>query len=389
MSYSCAVPDPLPTAAAPWTVPFLDQMRQVGDPVADAVVIELFKDGDVAAVNDLMRNMVANEYPPPESLPPVVRDYLAQTDVLPEWADPQLIKLGEDLFWRYGTKLILVLYCYSLPFCYLGKNGVQVLALTNRLGSNPTRRLIETAQLLVDVMQAGGLTAQQGRGRRTTQKVRLMHAAIRQLAPTAPQWKADFGLPVNQEDLAGTLMSFSWIALDGLDKLGVEVTPAEGEAFLHCWLVVGHLLGIRPELLPKDVASAKGLADAIAAHQFGPCPEGQALTKALVDMMASTLPGDIFSHATPLLIRCFLGATWSEWLGVKEPSWETALATPFRALGFEASLLLERSKALGLLAEHVGRLIVESIVYVGRGGNRPSFSIPVDLREQWGVNWRS
>ncbi len=389
MSYSCAVPDPIPTTAPPWTVPFLEQMRLVGDPVADRVVTELFRDGDVAAVNDLMRNMVANEYPTPESLPQIVRDYLAQTDALPEWADSRLIQTGEQLFWRYGTKLILVLYCYSLPFCYLGRNGVHVLALTTRLASNPTRRIIETAQLLVDVMQPGGLTTDQGRGRRTIQKVRLMHAAIRQLAPTAPQWKADFGLPVNQEDLAGTLMSFSWIALDGLDKLGVEVAPAEREAFLHCWLVVGHLLGIQPELLPRDVASAKALTEAIAAHQFGPCPEGQALTKALIDMMASTLAGDVFSHAAPLLMRCFLGAAQAEWLGVEEPRWETALVAPLRALGFEASALLEHSKAVSALGEHMGRLIVESIVYVGRGGNRPSFSIPLDLREQWGVNWRS
>jgi ER-bound oxygenase mpaB/B'/Rubber oxygenase, catalytic domain len=357
--------------------------------VADRVVSELFKDGDVAVVNELMRNMVANEYPAPETLPAIVRDYLAQTDVLPQWADPQLIQTGEQLFWRYGTKLILVLYCYSLPFCYLGKNGVQVLALTTRLASNPTRRILETAQLLVDVMQAGGLTTPLGRGRRTIQKVRLMHAAIRRLAPAAPEWKSDFGLPVNQEDLAGTLMSFSWISLDGLDKLGVEVTPAEREAFLHCWLVVGHLLGIQPELLPKDVASAKALSDAIAAQQFGPCPEGQALTKALVDMMASTLPGDVFSRAAPLLIRYFLGSTWAGWLGVEEPPWETALAAPLRVLGIEASALVERSKALSALAEHAGQLIVESIVYVGRGGNRPSFNIPVDLREQWGVNWRS
>jgi ER-bound oxygenase mpaB/B'/Rubber oxygenase, catalytic domain len=364
-------------------------MRQVGDPVADQVVSQLFKDGDVAAVNDLMRNMVANEYPAPESLPLIVRDYLSQTDVLPEWADPQLIQTGEDLFWRYGTKLILVLYCYSLPFCYLGRNGVQVLALTTRLASNPTRRIVETAQLLVDVMQAGGLTTPTGRGRRSIQKVRLMHAAIRQLAPTAPQWKASFGLPVNQEDLAGTLMSFSWIALDGLDKLGVEVTPAEREAFLHCWLVIGHLLGIQPELLPTDVASAKALAEAVAAHEFGPCPEGQALTTALVDMMASTLPGDVFSRAAPLLMRYFLGPTWSGWLGVEEPSWETALAAPLRLLGIEHSAILEHSTAISVLAEHVGRLIVESIVFVGRGGNRPSFSIPTDLREQWGVNWRS
>ena len=364
-------------------------MRGVGDPVADQVMAELYRDGDIAAVNDLMRNMVANEYPAPESLPAVVRDYLSQTDVLPGWAEPRLIETGEQLFWRYGTKLILVLYCYSLPFCYLGKNGVQVLALTNRLGSNPTRRIIETAQLLVDLMQTGGLTTPQGRGRRTIQKVRLMHAAIRRLAPTAPQWKADFGTPVNQEDLAGTLMSFSWIALDGLDKLSIEVTPAERQAFLHCWLVVGYLLGIRADLLPSNIANAKALGEAIAAHEFGPCPEGQALTKALIDMPAATPAGDLFRHATPLLMRCFLGEKWAGWLGVAEPRWETALMEPLRLLGFHANTLLERSKALREFAEHAGRLIVESIVYVGRGGNRPSFSIPVDLREQWGINWRS
>jgi ER-bound oxygenase mpaB/B'/Rubber oxygenase, catalytic domain len=382
------VPDPAENQP-PWPAAFLEQMRSVGDPVADGVMAQLFRDGDIAAVNDLMRNMVANEYPAPESLPAAVRDYLTETDVLPEWADPGLIEAGEQLFWRYGTKLILVLYCYSLPFCYLGKNGVQVLALTNRLGSNPTRRIIETAQLLVDMMQAGGLTTPQGRGRRTIQKVRLMHAAIRQLAPTAPQWKADFGTPVNQEDLAGTLMSFSWIALDGLDKLGMEVTPAQQEAFLHCWLVAGHLLGIRAELLPRDVANARALAEAIAAHQFGPCAEGQALTKALIDMLATTPAGDVFRHAAPLLIRCFLGETWAGWLGVAEPRWETTLLAPLRLLGFQANTLTEHSKKLSEFAEHAGRLIVESIVFVGRGGNRPSFSIPVDLREQWGINWRS
>jgi len=39
--------------------------------------------------------------------------------------------------------VVLTLICYSLPFCYLGRNGVPVLALTNRLSSNPTRRIVK------------------------------------------------------------------------------------------------------------------------------------------------------------------------------------------------------------------------------------------------------
>src|SRR5262245_15657081 len=77
-----------------------------------------------------------------------------------------------------GPEIIMTLFCYGLPSCYAAAKGVQVLALTTRLFSNPTRRVIETAQMVVDVMAPGGLAAR-GRGIRTAQKVRLMHAAVR------------------------------------------------------------------------------------------------------------------------------------------------------------------------------------------------------------------
>ncbi len=102
-------------------------MRQAGDPLADGVIAELFAQSEVGAVNDLMRTLITNEFPEPASLPGAVRDYLSQTDKLPEWADARLIAAGEQVFWRYGPKLILILHCYSLPLDYLGRNGVQVL----------------------------------------------------------------------------------------------------------------------------------------------------------------------------------------------------------------------------------------------------------------------
>ena len=65
------------------------------------------------------------------------------------------------------------------------------------------------------------------------------------------------------------------------------------------------------------------------------------------------------------------------------------LAAPLRFLGLERSDLLNDSEAMRKLAQHVGKLIIGSIVFVERAGNRPSFAIPAELREQWGVNWTS
>src|SRR5436305_14119228 len=128
---------------------------------------------------------------------------------------------------------MLILHGYSLPFDYLGKKRVQVLAHTTRLMSNPNRRITQVAQFMVDVLQPGGLTTGQGRGRRSIQKVRLMHAAVRRLAQMSPEWNTAWDLPINQEDLAGTLMSFSWVVMDGLEKLGVSLSKTDREAYLH------------------------------------------------------------------------------------------------------------------------------------------------------------
>jgi hypothetical protein len=216
-----------------------------------------------------------------------------------------------------------------------------------------------------------------------------MHGAVRKLAASAPTWKAEYGLPLNQEDLALTLMSFSSIIVDGLEKLGVTLSDSDREAYLHLWLVAGHLLGIRQDLLPPHFDSAQALAAAVARRQFGPCPEGKDMTRALVQMMANVLPGDVFRNVAPLLIRYFLGKEWAAWLGIEEDAFVQILSAPLRFLGVESSQLLKDSAGLSRLAERVGHLLIESIVYIERGGNRPSFSIPMQLRQQWGVNWLS
>jgi hypothetical protein len=380
--------------ASNWTDAFLDPMRQVGDELADGVVDNLFANNSIDSVNQLMLGMIQNDYPEPSSFPPVVADYVKQLDALPEWADTAKIDVGQQVFWKYGPRLILILHCYALPFCYVGKNGVQVLALSGRLGSNSTRRILETAQLLVDLMSPGGLTAPQGRARRTIQKVRLMHAAIRHLVKKYPGWKAQFGLPVNQEDLAGTLMAFSWISLDGLRKIGVQLTPAEWDGYLHCWQIAGHQLGILDGMIPADSIAAEALCQAIERRQFGACAEGKMMTKALIESIQYQLPGDIFDDTPGLLMRYFLGDEHAGMIGVDQSLLEQSglrslLTLPLQVGGEVITDLVHDSAAISVLAEKLGKVLINSIVLVQRGGNRPTFTIPKELQLQWGVNWTS
>ncbi len=369
-------------------------MRQIGDPLADCVIENLFANNSIDSVNSLMRSLVLNEYPEPSTLPPIVADYVQQLDQLPDWADMGKIEIAQQIFWKYGPRLILVLHCYALPFCYAGRKGVQVLALTGRLSGNSTRRILETAQLLVDVMSEGGLTAPEGRARRTLQKVRLMHAAVRHLIERQPTWKPDFGKPVNQEDLAGTLMAFSWISLEGLRRLGIVLTDDEWTAYLHCWQIVGHQLGLRDDMIPADNGSAGALCAAIARRQFASCAEGISMTKALVESIQYQLPGNLFDGAPALLIRYFLGDEHASLLGIQKTMLEqiglsSALTLPLQAGGEALSDLTHNAQAMALIAEQLGKLLINSIVLVERGGNRPTFTIPKELKQQWGVNWTS
>jgi hypothetical protein len=374
-------------SAARWSDSFLDDMRGVQDPMADKVVSDLFATGQIGAANELMLTLVQNDGIPTDRLPPAVRDFLAQSGLIPDWADPKKIEAGERVFWRYGPAIIAVLHCYSLPFCYAARKGVQVLALTSRLYTNPTRRVIETAQMMVDVLRPGGL-GRLGTGVRTAQKVRLMHAGVRfQIGSYAGWNRQEFDLAINQEDMAGTLLSFSFITMDGLRRLGYVLTNEETEGYLHAWNVVGHIMGIRSEMLAANYADAAALIARIMERQFARCEEGQLMTRALVDMIRHEIPGNLFDSAPGLLIRYFLGGHVADMLGVSAGEISELIAGPLRVMARARSGLIHESAEIARIHELFGRALIEGIVLVGRGGNRVPFTIPAELVQNWGLNW--
>jgi ER-bound oxygenase mpaB/B'/Rubber oxygenase, catalytic domain len=392
-----------------WTPDLLDRMRRAGDPLADSTVRAVFDKGEVAAVNELLTRLVRNDDIPPGPWPPQVAEYLRLSGQLPGWADAGLIRAAENLFLRYGLTSFGILACASLPECYALRDVAAVLGATQRLAEHARRRIFETAIMVLAVMAEGGL-APGGSGIRVVQKVRLMHAAVRHLilAPPAAtddrppasladtllaqRWPADRGTPLSQEDLAAVLLTFSHVILRGWAHLGIELTRQEAAAYLHCWNVVGHLLGIADALLARDVEDAGRLFETIKQRRAGDTPDGRALTTSLLGVIeAFAGPSQILLRPIPrILMRGLLLADTCQMLGVPGLGvwprvYRPLLRASVRVVNGVKSDAFQQLPGLAGASALISRRLLEDIVTRPRGGARTAFHIPESLARGWGL----
>lgn len=143
-------------------------------------------------------------------------------------------------------------------------------------------------------------------------KVRYFHAQMRFFVENAARRRGATlpDTPINQEDLAYTLLTFGYVIPLGLEKLGCMLTPEDKHGFLHLWRLVGHLMGIGDDLLTDDWDQAKELYEKIKSRQQARSDNGVKLTNALCTFVADLLPTWLpFRGAiAPVLIRDQMGA---------------------------------------------------------------------------------
>lgn len=376
----------------------LDRLRGVGDPLADDTVAAIFEAHEIGAVRRLLRHLVDNDHPllvdDDDGIEPSVREhverYFAQSDAtLPE-LDPQRIEAGQRLFELHGPEVLMTLCCYSLPASYTAKKGVQVLAQTGRLESHPKRRLFETTQMVIDVMQPGGLAygghaRVHGKGIRTAQKVRLMHAAIRRLIldRDGDAFTQAYDVPINQEDLAGTLMTFSWIVLEGLERIGAPIEREAAEAYLYAWASIGRIMGVREELIPADLEHARVLTDTIKRRQTERSEAGDAMVAALVELMRDSIPG-VLRGMPPSLLRFFLRED-AKYLELPPADWTVVLVDAIHWTARALDLVAGRARVSRRLYRAFNRAMIAAMLRAERGPNRPDFDIPDHLARAWAI----
>ena len=318
--------------------------------------------------------------------------YLDEGRNLPAWARADEIERAEDVFMEYGPLSCTLLFCASLPQCYVLPQLAEVLHIAGQLEAHTEHRIRRTAAMVFPVMMKGGLARGDGGGVAQVLKVRLIHATIRHLilrgppesahgriAPLATAgvganlqqalvshgWDvARQGLPCNQLELAYTLLTFGYVFLKGLRALGLPLSTQQEEAYLHTWNVAGHVLGIRDDLMAHTMEQAGAMFQHIQAmarsRQAAP-DDRPGLGRALMDTMARAITLPVIRLLPVPLTRLLIGNGTADKIGVNERIGFAAWLA-FRA-GFTAVRLFDGLVRLALPHFSLTRMFTRVVGY--------------------------
>lgn len=360
----------------------LDALRREGDPVPDALVEGIALRGEVASVNALLRHLDRNDEPVPTALPDDLERWLRESGRLPVDVDHARLDRAAATFREHGLQMSLILSTASLIFCYAATKGVKALTFSSRMHHDLYHRAAETSQFVLLVLAPGGL-AEGGGGIRAIQKVRLIHASLRHLIRRAGGWdEAALGTPLCQEDMLLALLTFSHDVVRGLRTLGVELDDEAAEDFLYAWTVIGELLGVRRDMLPRSMAEAAQLRALIARRQYGPSPEGVLLTRALIELHDHQMPGEAFDGFLTAVIRLLVGKRVADWMEIPRSRWDY-LVRHYALLGSYLELVDRATGSLGDLVDEFAFRSLTRMSIAATGYERAAFLIPAELGEAW------
>jgi hypothetical protein len=312
----------------------LESYRQQGDAPADAVITAVVDADGSTGLRLLMRWLADTADFQTAEQHPAVQDFFVQYASMPAWAEADRMQRGMEFFKKNAQKIGLTLGLFSLPYTYLGANGAQVLWITERIKNDTARRLQETGEWVFAVNNAKEWRAGTGTAMARILKIRLIHAGARWFSLHSGRWNDAWGHPVNQEDMAGTNIAFSYIVLLGLRKADVSLTEKEEEDYLHLTGVINSLIGVADALLPQNMREAYTLNKAIARRQFATSEAGIGLTRSLLnaigDVSVQAGRGVAIPETARNLaageMRFFLGDEYADWLGIPKVPVEKRLA---------------------------------------------------------------
>ncbi|MFF9286653.1 oxygenase MpaB family protein [Streptomyces griseosporeus] len=361
----------------------MDALRQSGDELADAVVATLFERGEVGKFNTLMRYVSTAGAPLPDGLPDVAREYLHTTGVPPSWVDWGEMEKARLFFLDNNVHISTALSFASMPACYVVPHVARLLSATHGL-DYPSKRMAETGQFTVHLMRPDAFEAG-GRFLPAAQKVRLLHASIRHHLRREDRWDTGtLGTPICQEDMIGGQMFFSLLVLDSLHRLGIHMSVEGAEAYFYAWRVVGAILGVDQDAVPKTLEEARAFLDLYMIRHMGPSEEGAHLTRQLIDLYEEVVPGTFFDPVVSALIRYLIGDTCADWLRVPRTTWDSVVKLVPGLLGVLETI--EDRSPLGAWAlDRLGHLTTVFELSSLTRGRVMHYAIPEELKKDFGV----
>lgn len=287
----------------------IDGFRRLGDMEADKVVEDGLK---LLSKKDFFDFILSIGKVETGSLPSFAFDFINDHCELPSFASFKKIESAKSIFDKYQAEILIILYGYSLPYCYLAARDAEVLLITQRLKNEAPKRLAETAQFLLNIFKPDSI--EDKTFFYEIIKVRLLHAFTRySILHFVKNFKE---MPINQEAMVGTNLAFSLIALRGLKRLGVVLSTQEEQDFFHFWAVVGSLMGVDADILPLTLSDAATLDRFIVQRHFQKSEVGNVLATALIESGKANQEFDNPILKPEALFSHFLGENYMQMLGL-------------------------------------------------------------------------
>lgn len=326
----------------------------VGDPLMDPVADWLMQSPKVHRA--LFQQALTEGTDTLEDCPPALQALFAEVDAPPAWLDPALVNDGLRFIHASGQTALQVMRDLALMGGYLLSGFNQALVMTGALTHGTSQRVAETGKWWMDCTEFGGLT-RFGAGTQSTLHVRLVHAIVRRQLNQRDDWDhAQWGVPLNQIDMAATYLGFSVVMLGGLRKLGIQATPREARGVMQLWSHACWLMGVDEKWLRFSETDGMVLLNTALMTQSRADWTSQALGKALSEepllrhypLLAKyglEQPMRRFAYQQHLSVsRFFLTRTQFQQLGLPDgvSAWYPWLTLAPRALIYTTQRLLPR-----------------------------------------------
>ncbi len=214
-----------------------------GDPAADALIEWMYEYGPRQARALFEQALAQGVHTIPEA-PEPLKAFFRTVEKTPDWVDFDAIADGVAFVHRIGPTAAYVLRDLALMGGYLLSGFNQALVMTGALNKGTAQRVAETGKWWMDCTEPDGLRRFNA-GFRTTMHVRMVHGLVRRTLLRRDDWDyAQWGLPLNQIDMAATYLGFSVVMLGGLRKMGIPVTQRESRGVMQLWSYACWLMGV-------------------------------------------------------------------------------------------------------------------------------------------------
>jgi hypothetical protein len=276
---------------------FLDKMRRDCDPLADAVAAAMKRQRPSAMLDEVEVRAKTEGG--------IFQTYLDELAKVPKWVDWSLIEKARRVNLGFGEVRNLSLMASSLLEGYSLSKASHVLYATGRLQQDVTRRLFETTQLWHNMSTKDSLRPG-GPGHRMVMEVRLLHAMVRKHLKQHGWDVNAYDEPINQEDMAFTIVQFDYLAVRGMKRLGAPLNEEDRFALHHLWRYMAHLNGVVEDIITLSPAEEIYLYQRIRERNYQPTEESRLLTmtvmKALGDKPPFHFPAELFCEVGRLCL---------------------------------------------------------------------------------------